>query len=77
MDKFSADEIASDPDLFVQFVFDSRHTFADIYTTLTCILAYGIKNLYQDTKDISELRRELVSNSNFKYWIVQGTTKES
>lgn len=60
LDSLSVDEIASDPDLFVQFVFDSRHTFADIYSTLTCILAYGIKNLYQDTKDISELRRELV-----------------
>lgn len=31
IDGLSADDIASDPDLFVQFVFDSRHTFADIY----------------------------------------------
>ena len=46
LDHLSTDEIISDPDLFVQFVFDSRHTFADIYSTMSRLLAFGVKNLY-------------------------------
>lgn len=30
--------IASSPDDLVAFIFDSRHTFADIYSTYNCIL---------------------------------------
>ena len=60
LDYLSTDEIIADPDLFSQYVFDSRHTFADIYSTMSRILSFGIKNLYQETKDISELRKELV-----------------
>jgi hypothetical protein len=46
LDHLSTEEIISDPDLFVQFVFDSRHTFADIYSTMSRLLAFGVKNLY-------------------------------
>jgi hypothetical protein len=46
LDHLTTDEIISDPDLFVQFVFDSRHTFADIYSTMSRLLAFGVKNLY-------------------------------
>jgi hypothetical protein len=53
-------EVAASPELFAQVVFDGRHTFADIYATFNRVLALGIKNLYQETKDISELRKELV-----------------
>ena len=46
LDDLSTAEIIGDADLFIQFVFDSRHTFADIYSTMTRILAFGVKNLY-------------------------------
>lgn len=45
-DKMDADTIAEDPDDLIGFIFDSRHTFADIYDTYSCILGYGVKNLY-------------------------------
>ena len=54
--------IATNPDDLVSFIFDSKHTFADIYSTYNCILQYGVKNLYAETKDISVLRKELVIN---------------
>jgi hypothetical protein len=55
------DSIANNPDDLVAFIFDSRHTFADIYCTYNSILQYGVKNLYAETKDITILRKELVS----------------
>jgi hypothetical protein len=42
----STEEIANSPDNLIEFIFDSRHTFADIYSTFNMILSYGIKNLY-------------------------------
>jgi hypothetical protein len=52
--------IASNPDDLIAFIFDSRHTFADIYSTFNAVLLYGVKNLYSETKDITVLRKELV-----------------
>lgn len=63
-DNMDDETIASNPDDLVSFIFDSRHTFADIYSTFDCILQYGIKNLYSETKDISVLRKELVRLNN-------------
>jgi hypothetical protein len=63
-DTMSVYEISNTPENLTEFIFDSRHTFADIYSTFNMILSYGVKNLYQETKDISELRKELVSIYN-------------
>lgn len=62
-EKLSAAEIGGDRDLLVRFIFNSKHTFADIYSTFNRILHFGIKNLYTETKDISELKNELVSQT--------------
>ena len=42
----SAEEIASSANDLIQFLFDSRHTFADIYSVFSAVLAFGAKNLY-------------------------------
>lgn len=60
-EEMTSEDIGADTDLITHFIFDSRHTFADIYSTFNRILGFGVKNLYQETKDISELRKELVS----------------
>lgn len=65
LEHLTPEEIAESPETFTSFVFDSRHTFADIYSTYDRILAFGIKNLFQETKDISELRKELVRPKPF------------
>lgn len=65
LEHLTPEEIAESPETFTSFVFDSRHTFADIYSTYDRILAFGIKNLFQETKDISELRKELVIPNPF------------
>jgi len=39
-------------DDLTEFIFDYRHTVADIYAAFERILHYGVKNLYLDTKDI-------------------------
>lgn len=70
-DLMDDESIASNADDLIGFIFDSRHTFADIYSTFDCILQYGVKNLYSDTKDISVLRKELVSNLGNKIFLVQ------
>lgn len=59
-DHLDDESIASNSDDLVSFIFDSRHTFADIYSTFDSILQFGVKNLYTDTKDITELRKEMV-----------------
>jgi hypothetical protein len=60
IDSLSSQEIV-EGDLLMEYIFNSKHTFADIYSTFNRILQFGIKNLYQETKDISELRNELVT----------------
>ena len=45
-DSIDSEAIASNPNDLVAFIFDSRHTFADIYSTFDCILSFGVKNLY-------------------------------
>ena len=67
-DSLTPEEIAQDFETLTSFIFDSRHTFADIYSTFNRILGFGIKNLYQETKDISELRNELVSIFDLFYF---------
>lgn len=62
IDILTNEEVGADVESTVNFLFDARHTFADIYSVYARILAFGIRNLYQETKDISELRKELVSN---------------
>ena len=59
-DKMSPEEIAEDNELLTEFIFDARHTFADVYAVFNSVMQFGVKNLYQETKDISELRKELV-----------------
>lgn len=61
-DKMSDEGICEEPEDLIALIFDSRHTFADIYTTFSRMLAFGVKNLYQETKDISILKQEMVSN---------------
>lgn len=46
LDSLSVEEISKDQDALTEFIFDSKHTFADIYTTFNAILSFGIKNLY-------------------------------
>ena len=43
----------------IEFLFDPRYLLADVYTVHDRILQLGIQMLYQDTKDISLLRKEL------------------
>ena len=45
-DKLTDADIAADSDTLVSFIFYSRHTFADIYSTFNKVLGFGIKNLY-------------------------------
>jgi hypothetical protein len=45
-DMIDADTIATNHNDLIAFIFDSRHTFADIYSTYNQFLAYGVKNLY-------------------------------
>ena len=42
---------------FVEYMFDSDSCKADIYACFNRILQLGIKHLYMDTKDISELKQ--------------------
>lgn len=44
--KMKAEEIAEDNAKLTEFIFDGRHTFADVYSTFKSILQYGVKNLY-------------------------------
>ena len=71
----SDSDIGADQDKLVGFLFDSRHTFADIYSTFDRVLGFGIKNLYLETKDISELRKELVRYDSYLIIIVQRVAK--
>lgn len=45
-DSMAAEEIGEKADTLVEFIFDYRHTFADIYSVFSKMMAYGIKNLY-------------------------------
>ena len=67
--QLKTEDIVADSETLTGFIFDSRHTFADIFSIFNRILGFGIKNLYLETKDISELRKELVItiffNNNF------------
>jgi hypothetical protein len=56
--KMSDKEISENPDNLCAYIFDARHTIADVYDAYNCILTFGIKNLYLETKDITELRKE-------------------
>ena len=44
--KMSSESIAESTEDLVDFIFDYRHTFADIYSSFDNILQFGIKNLY-------------------------------
>lgn len=52
------EEIASKGDTIIKFLFDERQTKADIYMCLDRLLQLGIKHLYADTKDITDLKNE-------------------
>lgn len=60
-DKMSTDEISKNPEILIEFVFDYRHTIADAYAAYNRILEFGVKKLYQETKDITTLRKEMIS----------------
>lgn len=42
---------------FLEYIFDPNASKADIFACFDRILSLGIKHLYMDTKDISELKR--------------------
>ncbi len=44
--KMSNDDISDSADDLMDYIFDYRHTFADIYSSFDQILQFGIKNLY-------------------------------
>ena len=41
----------------LEYLFDSECSKADIYTCFDRVLQLGIKHLYMDTKDITELKK--------------------
>ena len=51
----SDEQIASEH--LLQFLFDPESNKADIYACFDRILQLGIKHLYMDTKDITELKK--------------------
>ena len=43
----------------VQYIFSSDFVYADIYLCFERIMAFGIKKLYQISKDISIMKQEI------------------
>ena len=41
----------------LEYLFDSEQSKADIYSCFDRVLQLGIKHLYMDTKDITELKK--------------------
>ena len=60
----SDEEIAQKGDILIKFLFDERQTKADIYICLDRMLQLGIKHLYSDTKDITDLKNERKKKDN-------------
>ena len=54
-DNLSDEDIASQH--LVEYLFDPESSKADIYACFDRILQLGIKHLYMDTKDITELKK--------------------
>ena len=50
------DEIARDH--LVEFLFDPLHLKGDLYACFDRVLQIGVKHLYMDTKDITDLKNE-------------------
>ena len=42
----------------VEFLFDPDHLKADLYACYDRVLQIGVKHLYMDTKDITDLKKE-------------------
>ena len=51
----SDEQIASD--FLLDYLFDADSIKADVYACFDRILQLGIKHLYMDTKDITELKK--------------------
>ena len=51
--------IALDDDQMVELLFNQKHTYADIYWCFDRLLGLGIKYLYQVTKDMATLKKEI------------------
>ena len=49
------EEIANN--YLLEYLFDSEYSKADIYACFDRVLQLGIKHLYMDTKDITELKK--------------------
>ena len=57
----SDDQIASDH--LAEYMFDAESSKADMYACFDRILSLGIKHLYMDTKDITELRKARIQRN--------------
>lgn len=77
LENLAAWEIAKDSDTLISFLFDARHLFADVYTLYDQILQFGIKNLYTETKDISQLKEELYKDFYKEEMKIKQSAKKS
>lgn len=57
-------EVLSSEQSIAQFVFDLGHVFPDIYWCFDRVMQFGIKHLYQVTKDMATLKREICQQLN-------------
>jgi len=58
------EQISSTPELIISFVFDEGHSFADIYWCFDRVMQFGVKYLYQVTKDMATLKAEICQKLN-------------
>lgn len=55
----TVDQIMSSDNSIIDFIFSEKHVMADIYWCFDRMMQFGIKNLYQVTKDVSQLKAEI------------------
>ena len=46
-------------DQLIQIIFNEKHAYADVYWCFETMLGLGIKGLYEVTKDMFTLRKEM------------------
>jgi len=49
-----------------QYLFDEKLIYADIYWCYDRIMAYGMRNMFQITKDLAVLKKEIVEEMKLK-----------
>ena len=55
----SVEQITASDSAIIDFIFSEHHVMADIYWCFDRMMQFGIKNLYQVTKDVSQLKAEI------------------